>query len=412
MDNDPHRVKRILVYTHNSIGLGHAYRTLALVTGIRRSRPDIDFLILSGSSIPTIFLSQGIEVIKLPSIRLEMEGKDASMTPRYFQGVDLETLLDLRQRLILDAFDFFRPDVLMIEHHMIGQANELMPLVVRKLVRRPRGSDFALVYVCRGIMKGFTGFQVPLPNPRHGLVSMDMGSLLDFIYVLEDRAVVDVNTAYMGGDQALEKKIRYLGKITNKTHEELPSREQALHRLGLPERPIILISLGRNRRVYPISSRLFEVFLSLDIHSRYQVVLVLDPYMERDMARRLRNHPLGKAVRFYPFLPDLVDLIAHSDLVVSRAGYNTINEILMTGVKALIIPEGHGHGEQEERARRLAREPMVLLQEDEFFTTDLESVLTDLLQRPSRRTPVRFDKYAIGEVIIRDLELWRHERMH
>ena len=38
-------IKRVLVYTHNSIGLGHAFRTLAVITGMRKWRPDIDFLI-------------------------------------------------------------------------------------------------------------------------------------------------------------------------------------------------------------------------------------------------------------------------------------------------------------------------------------------------------------------------------
>jgi len=410
MGNDLHRVKRILVYTHNSIGLGHAYRTLAVVTGIRKARQDIDFMVLSGSSIPNIFLSQGIEVIKLPSIRVDLDGREPSMSPRYFQGVDIETLLDLRQHMILDVFDFFRPDVLMIEHHMVGQANELLPLVLKKQVRRRRASNFALAYISRGIMKGFTGFQIPLTNPRHGLVSVNIGSLLDFIYVLEDRTVVDVNKAYMGSDPELEKKIRYLGKITNKTHEELPPRESALHRMGLQDRPIILVSLGRNGQVYSMTRRLFEAFLAQDINALYQVAVVLDPYMDRETARRLRNDPLGKSVRFYPFLPDLVDLIAHSELVISRAGYNTINEILMTDVKAIIIPEGHGHGEQEERVKSLSGNHLSLASEEEFFKADIESTLMQMLRKPSFRKPVRFDKYAIGEKIILDLERWKRER--
>ncbi|MBM3299753.1 MAG: hypothetical protein FJY85_07345, partial [Deltaproteobacteria bacterium] len=61
-------IKRILVYTHNSIGLGHAFRTLAVVTGIKKWRPDIDFLVMSGCSIPQIFFQEGIEVVKLPSV--------------------------------------------------------------------------------------------------------------------------------------------------------------------------------------------------------------------------------------------------------------------------------------------------------------------------------------------------------
>jgi len=61
-----HHIKRILVYTHNSIGVGHAFRTSAVITGIRKWRPDIDFLVVSGTSVPQVFFREGVEVIKLP----------------------------------------------------------------------------------------------------------------------------------------------------------------------------------------------------------------------------------------------------------------------------------------------------------------------------------------------------------
>ncbi len=74
---DRENIKRILVYTHNSIGLGHAFRTLAAITGIKKWRPDIDFLVISGTSIQQIFFKEGIEVIKLPSIKLDIDRQDS-----------------------------------------------------------------------------------------------------------------------------------------------------------------------------------------------------------------------------------------------------------------------------------------------------------------------------------------------
>ena len=125
-------IKRVLVYTHNSIGLGHAFRTLAVVTGIRKSRPDIDFLVISSTSIPQIFFDEGIEVVKLPSVKLDIDREDSPMLPRYLSCFDLETIFDFRQRLIMETFDFFKPDVLIIEHNMTGQMSELIPLLMNK----------------------------------------------------------------------------------------------------------------------------------------------------------------------------------------------------------------------------------------------------------------------------------------
>jgi predicted glycosyltransferase len=50
-DGPPKRLRRVLLYTHNSIGLGHAIRCLAVITGMRRLRPDLDFLVLTGSAL-------------------------------------------------------------------------------------------------------------------------------------------------------------------------------------------------------------------------------------------------------------------------------------------------------------------------------------------------------------------------
>jgi predicted glycosyltransferase len=114
-------IKRILVYTHNSIGLGHAFRTLAVITGMKKWRPDIDFLVVSSTSVPQIFFKEGIEVIKLPSVKIDIDHKDNPMQSRYLAGFELETIFDFRQRLIMASFDFFQPDALIIEHNMTAK---------------------------------------------------------------------------------------------------------------------------------------------------------------------------------------------------------------------------------------------------------------------------------------------------
>ena len=139
--------------------------------------------------------------------------------------------------------------------------------------------------------------------------------------------------------------------------ENCSGREETLERFGLPDKKTILVSLGRNRQVYDVTNKLLELFRDSAINSNYQVVMVVDPYLDHEAACALCEHPLGGNVRFMPFVPDLVELMRHSELVVSRAGYNTVNEILLTGVKAIIIPESHGGGEQELRAQRIRTGP-------------------------------------------------------
>lgn len=400
-------IKRILVYTHNSIGLGHAIRTLAVITGMKKWRPDIDFLVISGTSVPQIFFREGIEVIKLPSIKLDIDRKGNPMHSRYLAGFDLESIFDFRQTIILSTFNFFQPDALIIEHNMTGQMSELIPLLMKKWMRKGGPVDFPLVHVCRGIMKWIPLLRIPYQNPRHRSESINIGGLYDFMYVLEDREVIDINKAFLGSDPELEKKIKYLGKITSKVHDELPSRADGLERFGLSDKRTIVISLGRSRHVLDLAVRLLEVFGKMDLGERWQVVVVLDPYLDPVACQALRDHPLAGSVRFLPFVPDLVDLLCHADLIVSRAGYNTVNEVLLTGTKALIIPESHGGGEQEQRGRSLKERHIRVAAESEILEGDCEPLIRDLLEDASPSVKHNFDKYVIGKTIIEDLENWK-----
>jgi predicted glycosyltransferase len=400
-------IKRILIYTHNSIGLGHAFRTLAVITGIKKWRPDIDFLVISGTSIPQIFFRHGIELIKLPSIGLDIDRKDSPMYSRYLSGFGLAEIFDFRQRIIMESFAFFQPDVLIVEHNMTGQMSELIPVLMKKWMRKGGPVDFCLVHLCRGIMRWVPLLAIPYQNPRHRSESIYIGSLYDFMYVLEDREVIDINKAFLGNDPELEKKIRYLGKITHKAPDDLTPRQETLDRFGLPDRGIILISLGRNNRVAALAK---AIFLALDhsgIKSSHQVVMFLDPYMDEQSAQAVRNDPHSEGVRFKTFVPDLVDLVSHSDLVISRAGYNTVNEILLTGVRAILIPESHGGGEQEMRARSISEDRVRVLSEEEVIENHPADVMLDLLKRPAGPGSHRFDKYEIGRKIIEDLENWK-----
>jgi predicted glycosyltransferase len=403
-------LKRVLVYTHNSIGLGHAFRTLAVVTGMRKCRPDINFLVLSSCSIPQIFFDQGIEVVKLPSVKIDIDRDDNRMSPRYLNDFDLESVFEFRQRLILETFDFFKPDALIIEHNMTGQMSELIPLLMKKWMRQGGPADFALAHVCRGIMRWVPLLKIPYQNPRHRSESINIGALYDFMYVLEDRGVIDINKAFLGDDPDLERKIRYLGKVTNKLYEEIPDRATVLKRFGLQDRPTAIVSLGRNGHVSVLHRSLLKSFHECGMMEKYQVVIFLDPYLDPTTTAQLRVDPLAEQVHFAPFTPNLVDIMRHSELIVSRAGYNTVNEILLTGVRALVIPESHGGGEQEQRAKTIAGDGISVLSETQVMEGMTGPVLREILSRRCLRQPRKFDKYSVGTAIVKELEEWKARR--
>ncbi len=404
-------IKRVLFYTHNSIGLGHAVRTLAIITGMRRANPDVDFLVISGTSVPQIFSREGIEIIKLPSTKLEMKSTGNSLKPRYLNSVSLEQIFDFRQSIITDAFQFFEPQVLMIEHNMTGQMNELVPLQLKKYMRRGGRLDFAMCYVCRGILSRGPLLRIPYQNPRHGSESVNIGQLYDFIYVLEDRKIVDVNREFLGNDPDLDPKIKYLGKITSKVRSEIAPRADVLAGLDLPDKPIILMTLGRHGEILQIAQGVLNTMDKEELWTRYQIILVLDPYLEKERVAELRQTVKNRGGKVMPFTPDLLDLISASELVICRAGYNTVNEVLLTDTKALIIAEDHIGGEQEFRVKSLPRDNIEVLYPSQADQGRLNELIPGLLNRKSTSLNYDFDKYAIGRSMVLDLEDWWTQHM-
>lgn len=399
-------ISRVLFYTHNSIGLGHAVRSVAIITGLRRWRPDIEFLVISGTSVPQLFSRHGIEIIKLPSTRLDVGPEERQLKPRYLKTFPLEKVFDFRERIIAEAFDFFEPDVLMIEHNMTGQMNELVPLQLKKWMRRGGGLDFAMAYISRGIMSRGPLLRIPYQNPRHRSESVNIGQLYDFIYVLEDKSVVDVNKSFLGDDPDLEEKIRYLGKITAKTKAEILTPIETRERFDLDDRPLILISLGRFGKIREIFRSFIQGLNETGRRDEFQVLMVLDPYLDQDIARELRRETIAAGVRTTPFLPDLLDLINAAALVLCRAGYNTVNELLLTDTKAVIVAEDHAGGEQEFRAKAMPQENVTIITADQATAEPMTGILTEMLEREPAKLGCEFDKYKLGRIILEDLEHW------
>ncbi len=396
--------ERIMYYTHNSIGLGHAFRAVAVITGMKKHRPDIDFLVVSGTSVPELFLRNGIEIVKLPSVKFHIDEDTYYLGPRYLDHCSVEEISDLRQKIIEDTFSTFRPDVLIVEHNMLGQRGEIIPLLLKKWRQIPQEDTFALVHISRGILRNPSLIEAPFNDRRQRSESIYVGDLYNFIYVMEDREVIDVNKAYFGNRRSLKKKIQYMGKITVKTRGELAPKEDVHHMVNGSGHEIILVSLGRRKSALRIAEILFRAFYDLNLQNTYRLVFVIDPYLDPGLKEQMVQRFSNGHVSFFDFLPNLVDIINVSSLVIGRAGYNTLSEILLTDSKAILIPEEHGHQEQETRLDKVQNANISVLYEENLTLERFRETLDHMLHRDPVSLNCSFDKYAIAKKILQDLD--------
>jgi predicted glycosyltransferase len=396
--------RRVMYYTHNSIGLGHAFRALAVITGMREHRPDVDFLVVSGTSVPELFLKNGIEIVKLPSIKFHIDENTYFLGPRYLRDATVDEVSDLRQRIIEDTFNAFRPDVLIVEHNMLGQRGEIIPLLLKKWRRIPQRAGFALVHISRGILRNPSLIEAPFNDRRQRSESIYVGDLYDFIYVMEDREIIDVNKAYFGNRRSLKKKIQYMGKITFKTRNELTPKQEILRKLDGSGHEIIVASLGRKKSALRIGEFLVQAFYDLHLENRYRLFFVIDPYLDLPLKQQMIERFSGGHIYFLDFLPNFVDIVNVASLIIGRAGYNTLSEVLLTDSKAILIPEDHGHEEQETRLARVEKANISVLHEENLTPETLRETINRMLGLEPIPLNYSFDKYRIAKKILEDLE--------
>jgi UDP-N-acetylglucosamine--N-acetylmuramyl-(pentapeptide) pyrophosphoryl-undecaprenol N-acetylglucosamine transferase len=159
-------------------------------------------------------------------------------------------------------------------------------------------------------------------------------------------------------------------------------REEARRTFGLdPDRPTLLVTGGSQgaRRLNQSVSAAHAALLEAGV----QVLHVVGPRGEASVTREAGQAP-------YVVLPyvDRMDLAyAAADLVVCRAGANTVTEVAAVGLPAVFVPLPIGNGEQALNARSVVEAGGGLLVPDNAFTAEwVAATVPALATDPGRLT--------------------------
>jgi len=333
---------RILLYSHDSYGLGHFRRNLLLASSISRALPGASILCVTGSPRSHAFpLPPRFDYLKLPSATKDAAGTYRART----LPLTLQEIARFRTRILREAAASYRPDLVLVDHAPLGMAGEIVPMLEDLSRRRPRPS---IVLGVRDIVDAPERVRRDWARPA---VRRAFTSLYDRLLVYGMKDVFDPVEAY-GLPESVRRKTVYTGYLGPSPSP--PSRERARRKLGLGKQPFVLGIVGGGGDGYPLLWSLLEV-LRGDPKPAYACALVTGPLMSSDRRQRLRARLNGNPNhRIHEFLPDLPAYIAAADVVVSMAGYNSVCEILRSGARSILVPRVHPRLEQWVRARRLA----------------------------------------------------------
>ncbi len=356
---------RILMYSHDTFGLGHLRRCRAIAHALVGRFKGIHVLIISGSQIAGAFdFKARVDFVKIPSVIKLYNGEYTSIG----RHIDIQETLEWRKEIIRSTAASFDPDLFIVDKEPLGLKGELLP-TLDMLKRR----SCRMVAGLRDVMDDAEALRAEWDR-RDTLKLMDRYYDDIFIYGPQGfwNPLVDLTLP-----PGLESRLTYTGFLRRETPAAALSSIE-----NLPER-YILVTAGGGGDGAPLMRAALAGHAADPAGT--PLLLVLGPFMrtdDRDEIRRLAAR-LPK-VRVIDFHPQTELLLQRASAVVSMAGYNTFCEVLSLDKPALLVPRTQPRKEQLIRATRAAELGLVdaLMPEEAADPAVMARHLRNLPDRP------------------------------
>lgn len=331
----PH-APRVLIYSHDTFGLGHIRRCRAIANALIASYPHISVIIVSGSSVVSSFqFGDGIDYVRIPGIEKQSDGR---YEPHHL-NLDLGDTLRLRADIIRQTVQSFDPDVVIVDKEPIGLRGELKPSL--DILRR-RGARIVL-----GLRDVLDDPATLLEEWRRSGALEALDTMYDdiFVYGLED---IYKPLTGLPEQQRFAEKIRYLGYLKRAVPSPMPPNRYP----RITKQPFILVTPGGGGDGAGVIDWVISAY-EADPTIPLPALIVFGPFMSREkrkeFAERIARNPKLEGLGFEPRLELLMN---RAHCVVAMGGYNTFCEILSFDKPALIVPRVKPRLEQAIRAER------------------------------------------------------------
>lgn len=326
------RAPRVMLYSHDTFGLGHLRRSRALAAAITDADPTASALILTGSPVAGRFtFPQRVDHIRLPGVTKLADGSYVSQT----MDMTIEETTDLRAGLIRTTAAQYKPDILIVDKEPCGFRGELLP-TLKDLQANDRTK---LVLGLRDVLDEP---EVLAPEwDRKGALKATE-DFYDEIWVYGLRSIYDP-TAGLALSHRAKARMHWTGYL----RRDLGPTDEP------PQEPYILITPGGGGDGKAMVDLVLKAY-EQDPDLSPRAVLVYGPFLSGDdrEAFEARAAKLNGRVTTTGFESRIETLFVGAESVVCMGGYNTFCEVLSFDKRAVIVPRTVPRLEQWIRASR------------------------------------------------------------
>ncbi len=392
--------KRILMYSHDTFGLGHLRRCRTIAHSLVENFSGLSILIISGAAIAGAFdFRARVDFVKIPSVIKLRSGEYTSLD----KHIDLSETIRMRESIIRHTAESFKPDIFIVDKEPMGLQGE-----ISDTISYLKSQNTTLILGLRDVMD--SPDLLAAEWKRKALIPK-IDNNYDHIWVYGPE---NFYNPMIGLDipQSMTKRITFVGFL---------KREAQASQDGLSTHKqvgdYILITPGGGGDGVALVRGVIAAY-EHDATLAHKTLVVLGPYMPgKQRSEFLARSEALENVEVIDFDSRMEELIAGAKAVVSMGGYNTFCEILSFDKPALIVPRTVPREEQLIRTKRAMELGMVemLLPEDAEDPIKMSAALKALVDtpKPSERAGIVelngltnisqilgdvFNRGAVGEV--------------
>jgi len=329
---------RILIYSHDSFGLGHLRRCRSIAHSLVARYKGLSVLILSGSPIIGSFdFKARVDFVRIPGV---IKLKDGAYTSLGLH-IDLEQTLQMRESIIYHTAATFKPDLFLVDKEPTGLQGE-----VTSTLEMLKQQGTVNVLGLRDIMDESSLLKAEWERKQ---VAPVLESLYHDIWVYGPS---DMGSPVegLGLPSSITRKLSFTGYLDR----QIPSDRNWVAPINLDE-PFILITAGGGGDGVEMVDWVIRAY-EADPQQPHRAIIVTGPFMPPNEQQAF--HERCEALENVEILKfdSYIELLMEKALgIVAMGGYNTFCEILTLDKPALIIPRSVPRQEQLIRAERAVK---------------------------------------------------------
>jgi predicted glycosyltransferase len=353
---------RVLMYSHDTFGLGHLRRCRTIAHALVESFRGMQVLIVSGSQIAGAFDWRArVDFVKIPSVIKLRNGEYTSLV----EHVDVQDTIAMRRHIIRHTAETFRPDIFIVDKEPMGLRGE-----VEETLALLRAQGCTTVLGLRDVMDAPHLLDAEWRG-KDMLGKIDR--LYDAVWVYGPPDFYDPLTG-LDVPPGLRDRMEFVGFLQRRARGA-PWRKKGDY---------LLVTTGGGGDGVDLVRDVLAAYRHPDAPP-HPALFVLGPYMSAEA--RAEFHRIAAEIpriEMIEFDNRMEELIAGAKAVVAMGGYNTYCEILSFDKPALIVPRTAPREEQLLRARRASELGLIemLLPEEAADPARMAAALTALPGRP------------------------------